>query len=144
MKIMGIDLGDSTTGISVCDDNQILASPLCIIEEKNRKKLCKKIHSLCLENSINLIVLGNPINMNGTSGKRSMIVKEFQNQLFQITKIRIILRDERLSTVFAKRCFLSANVSSRKYKKRIDAASACLILQNYLDSLKNNGFYAVK
>lgn len=138
MKIMGIDLGDSTTGISVCDENQILASPLCIIEEKNKKKLCVKIHSLCIENSIKLIVLGNPINMNGTFGKRSMMAKEFKNQLFQTTKIEIILQDERLSTVFAKRCFLSANVSSKKYKKRIDSASACLILQNYLDSIKSN------
>ena len=136
MKIMGIDLGDATTGISVCDENQILASPLCIIEEKNRKRLCEKINSLCLENSIQLIVLGNPINMDGTIGRRSMMIKEFQNQLFQKTKIKIILQDERLSTVFAKRCFLSAKVSSRRYKKRIDSASACLILQNYLDYLK--------
>ncbi len=133
---MGIDLGDSTTGIAVCDENQILASPLCIIEEKNRNKLCKKIHSICIENSIGLIILGNPINMNGTLGKRSIMVKKFQNKLFQITKIEIILQDERLSTIFAKKCFLSANVSSRKYKKRIDSASACLILQNYLDSIK--------
>lgn len=136
MRIMGIDLGDATTGISICDENQVLASPLCTIEEKNKKKLCQKIHSLCIENSIQLIVLGNPINMNGTLGKRSVIAKEFQNQLFQIAKIKIILQDERLSTVFAKRCFLSANVSSKKYKKRIDCASACLILQNYLDSLR--------
>ena len=136
MRIMGIDLGDATTGISVCDENQILAYPLCIIEEKNKNKLCEKIHSICIENSINLIILGNPINMNGTSGKRAVIVKNFQNQLFQRTKIKIILQDERLSTVLAKRCFLSANVSSKKYKKRIDSASACLILQNYLDSIK--------
>ena len=74
--------------------------------------------------------------MNGTFGQRSMMVKKFQNQLSQITKIKIILRDERLSTVFAKRYFLSANVSSKKYKKRIDSASACLILQSYLDYLR--------
>ena len=133
MIIMGIDLGDARTGISLCDKNEILTYPLCTIEEKNKNKLVEKISNLLCEKSVELVVLGYPKNMNGSIGERAKIVSKFKISLQKKIKIDVILWDERLTTVSAQRNFADANIKSKKYKKNIDSASACLILQNYLD-----------
>ena len=133
MIIMAIDLGDSHTGISLCDKNEILSYPLCTLEEKNKKNLINKILELIKEYSVEIIILGYPKNMNGSIGGKAKEILNFRNSLLKKIDIDVILWDERLTTVNAQKNFATMNIKSKKYKKNIDSASACLILQNYLD-----------
>ncbi len=141
MIIIGIDIGEARTGVAICDENQILASPLCMIEEKNKDKLAEKIIEISNLKNANKIVLGYPKNMNGTLGPSAKNAEYLQKKLKELSKnIEVILWDERLTTVCAQKNFAFLGKKSINYKKQIDKASACLILQNYLDYLKKNTF----
>lgn len=139
MIILGIDFGETRTGVAICDETQILASPLCTIQEKDKDKLAEKIIELSNLKNAKKIVLGYPKNMNGTTGKSAKNVEYLQKKLQEFSKnLEIILWDERLTTVCAQKNFMILGKKSIKYKKYIDKASACLILQNYLDYLQKN------
>ena len=138
MIIMGIDLGDAHTGISLCDFSQTLAYPLCTVNEKDENLLARKIVKITVDENVESIVLGYPRNMDGSTGDRARKVSKFKRILKKKIDMKIILWDERLTTVEAMKNFSSADIKSRDYKKKIDAASSCLILQNYLDFLKNS------
>lgn len=133
MVIMAIDLGDSRTGISLCDKNEILSYPLCTLVEKVKHKLVDKISNLAKEHSVESIILGFPRNMNGSIGNKAKEIISFKNSLLKKVKVNVILWDERLTTVSAQRNFAYMNINSKKFKKIIDSASACLILENYLE-----------
>jgi len=134
--ILGIDFGETRTGVAICDENQILASPLCTIQEKDKDKLAEKIIELSNLKNAKKIVLGYPKNMNGSIGESAKNVEYLQKKLQEFSKnLEIILWDERLTTVCAQKNFINSGKKSIKYKKYIDEASACLILQNYLDYL---------
>ncbi|MBO6126579.1 MAG: Holliday junction resolvase RuvX [Clostridia bacterium] len=136
MIILGIDFGETRTGVAICDENQILASPLCTIQEKDKDKLAEKIIELSNLKNAKKIVLGYPKNMNGSIGESAKNVEYLQKKLQEFSKnLEIILWDERLTTVCAQKNFINSGKKSIKYKKYIDEASACLILQNYLDYL---------
>ena len=144
MIIIGIDIGEARTGVAIRDENQILASPLCMIEEKNKDKLAEKIIEISNLKNANKIVLGYPKNMNGTLGPSAKNAEYLQKKLKELSKnIEVILWDERLTTVCAQKNFAFLGKKSINYKKQIDKASACLILQNYLDYLKKNTFSGV-
>ena len=134
MIILGIDLGDVRTGISL-SNTKILAFPLCTIHESNKNLLARKILELVDKYSVEKIVLGYPLNMNGSIGPRAIQVKDFQKKLSELSGKEVILWDERLSTISSQKLFSSMNIKSKNYKKNIDAAAATTILQNYLDSL---------
>lgn len=137
MIIIGIDFGEARTGVSICDENQILASPLCTIKEKDKNKLAEKIIELSNSKNAKKIVLGYPKNMNGTLGSSAKNIKYLREKLQELSKnLEIILWDERLTTICAQKNFITLGKKSINYKKNIDKASACLILQNYLDYLK--------
>lgn len=137
MIIIGIDFGEARTGVSICDENQILASPLCTIQEKNINILAKKIIELSNLKNAKKIILGYPKNMNGTIGSSAKNIKNLQKKLKKSAQnLDIILWDERLTTICAQKNFNILGKKSINYKKNIDQASACLILQNYLDYLK--------
>ncbi len=133
MVVLGVDYGDIRTGIAACDKSEILASPVCTVKETNPEKLALKIKELALERGAELIVLGNPKNMNNSEGFRSEKSKKFGLLLEEITGIPVVLRDERLSTVVASSLLHEGNVFGKKNRKVIDAASAAVILQGYLD-----------
>ena len=133
MIIMAIDLGNSRTGISLCDKSEILSYPLCTLEEKNKCELINKIYELSKKHSVESIVLGFPKNMNGSIGEKAEEIIDFRESLLKKVKINVILWDERLTTVSAQRNFVQMNINSKKSRKIIDAASACLILENYLE-----------
>ncbi len=138
MIIIGVDIGKTKTGVSICDENQILASPLCTIKEKDNDNLAKKIIEISNLKNAKKIILGYPKNMNGTLGPSAKNVEYLQKKIHKISKnLEIILWDERLTTVCAQKNFTFVGRKSIKYKDKIDKASACLILQNYLDYLKS-------
>ncbi len=137
MKILAIDLGDARTGLAVCDPLEMLASPLEVVTMHNREKLADYITGKAKEQRAELVVLGHPINMNGTLGPRSELVKEFAEMLKPLLAVPLVLWDERSTTVSATQILNETNVRGQKRKAVIDAVAAVIILDNYLAYRKN-------
>lgn len=133
MKIMSIDYGDVRTGIAISDIRGILASPLCVIKESYQPKLVDKIIELINENKIEKIVIGLPRNMDGSYGYRCDDCKSLGQAIGEKINIDIEFEDERLTTVMAHNILSDNNVRGAKRKQTVDAISAVMILQSYLD-----------
>ncbi|MCL2512479.1 MAG: Holliday junction resolvase RuvX [Oscillospiraceae bacterium] len=132
MRILAVDYGDVRTGLAVCDKNEVLASPLTVITEKNAGALAKKIALAAKENGAEAVVLGYPKNMDGSEGFRAEKCGQFKILLEKASDIPVTLWDERLSTVSAHNALSMNNVRGKKRKKIIDAVSAVIILEDYI------------
>ena len=135
MVIMSVDYGDVRTGIAVCDKMQILASPVCVITEKDREKLADKITELAKEKKVERICVGLPQNMDGSYGFRSEACREFGELLKEKTGLPVFFQNERLTTVSAHNILNSADVRGKKRKAVVDAVSAVLILEDYMRTI---------
>jgi len=135
--LLSVDLGKARTGMAICDKNMILASPLCVINEYNREKLLKSVAAKAGEVNAEQIVIGLPKNMDGSEGESALYAKDFARSLESLVIIPVVLFDERCTTMVAQRYMNETNVRGLKRKKNIDAAAAAVILQNYIDFLKN-------
>ncbi len=136
MIIMSVDYGDVRTGISVCDKNEILASPVTVITERNADVLAEKITELAKERKAELICMGLPKNMDGTEGFRADACKAFADKLHEKSGLKVVMRDERLTTVNAHNILSMNDVRGKKRKNTVDAVSAVLILEDYLSFRK--------
>lgn len=136
MKIMSIDYGDARTGIAFCDKNEILASAYTTINESYQPKLVKKIVEIIKAEQPEKIVVGLPRNMDGSYGFRADRCRELGEALSSETDIPIDFEDERLTTVIAHDILSSNNVRGKKRKNTVDAVSAVVILQSYIDKRK--------
>ena len=136
-RILGIDPGKKNIGIAICDENQKVATPLKIIKKGKFENLIKEINEIINENSIKGIIVGNPINMDGSSGKSSQSAFDFSINLSKNITIPIVMWDERLSSEgsFKMTKKLGTNVSSRV--KNLDKNAAAFILQGAIDFLSN-------
>ena len=137
MIIMAIDLGKARTGLAVCDEEEILSSPVGVIHEKDQETLTKKIIEKIEETNPQLIVVGLPKNMDGTIGDSANYAQEFANNLKVKINLPIEMWDERRTTITANEYLNNAQVSGRKKKSIIDAVSATIILESFLNSRKN-------
>ena len=136
MKIMSIDYGDARTGIAFCDKNEILASAYTTINESYQPKLVKKIVEIIEAEQPEEIVVGLPRNMDGSYGFRADRCRELAEALSSETDISIDFEDERLTTVIAHDILSENNVRGKKRKNTVDAVSAVVILQSYIDKRK--------
>ena len=136
MIVMAVDYGDARTGIAVCDKMQILASPVCVICEKDKNILAEKIKTLAIEKKAERICVGLPHNMDGSYGFRADACREFGELLSEKTGLQVVFQNERLTTVSAHNILNSADVRGKKRKAVVDAVSAVLILEDYLKTLK--------
>ena len=136
MKIMAIDLGDVRTGIAFSDITGLIAGRSFTITERNRQKLAEKICALIREEQPEQVVLGLPVNMDGSEGERAALSREFALTLEQGCGMKILLRDERGSSISANRILSDAGKKREKQRARVDAVAASIILQNYLDELR--------
>ncbi len=136
MIIMSVDYGDVRTGIAVCDKMQILASPVCVINEKNRDVLVEKIKDLALERRVERFCVGVPQNMDGSYGFRSDACRDFGALLEESTGIKVDYQNERLTTVSAHNILNDVNVRGKRRKAVVDAVSAVLILEDYMRKIK--------
>ena len=136
MVILSVDYGDTRTGVAVCDKNEILATPLCTIEEKYPPALAEKIAGLIAENRAELAVVGKPVNMDGSCGSRAEKCAEFAALLHEKCGVETVLFDERMTTMIAANSLNFTNTRGKKRKNVIDALSAQIILQDYLDARK--------
>lgn len=133
MRILGIDYGDARIGIALSDELGILASPLQTYQSQSMRKDIDYISALAKEKNCGKIVIGLPLNMNGSEGDRVSKTKSFGNVLEKVAGIPVVYKDERLTTVQVERLFEQANVKKDKRKQIVDKTAAVLILQSYLD-----------
>jgi putative Holliday junction resolvase len=136
-RIMGVDFGDARTGLALSDPSGFLASGIGCIKSNSFLKTADEVVRIAKEKGATLIVLGHPINMNGTLGPRSEKVQAFGKHLEEISGIKVELFDERLSTANAHVILNQKDTRGQKRKDIIDEMSACLILQSYLDRERN-------
>lgn len=134
---MSIDYGKARTGLAICDKEEMLAFPLDVINEKNPEILCEKISKKISENKIEKVVFGLPKNMDGSLGESAQKVKEVAEILRSKIGIEIDFWDERQTTVSAHAYLNTTNTRGKKRKSIIDAVSAVIILENYLNYRKS-------
>ena len=136
-RLLGIDPGNKNIGLAICDENKRVATPLKILQKNRFKALIDEINQIIKENQIKGIIVGNPINMDGTSGKSSQSANDFAKNLSKNVTIPISLWDERLSSEgsFKITKELGTNVSNRVNK--LDKNAAAFILQGAIDYLTN-------
>lgn len=137
MVIMAIDYGDVRTGVAICDKMEMLASPVCVIEQRNADLLIEKICSLISDYKPEMIVVGLPKNMDSSEGERAQKCKAFAQSLSEKSGIETVMRDERLSTVVAHNVLNTTNTRGKKRKAVVDQVAAVMILQDYIDFRKN-------
>jgi len=139
MPILGLDIGDKRIGIAISDKTGLIAQGLMTLERLNIEHDLSIIEDIIKSKDIDLIVIGLPLNMNGTLSKEASKVLEFKKILSSKTNLKIITYDERLSSKEAEDLLIRANISRKKRKPQIDKIAAQIILQKYLDSLHARG-----
>lgn len=138
MVIMSVDYGDARTGIAVCDRLEYLAHPVEVINQSYEPKVLDRICELISEHNPELLVVGLPKNMDASCGARAEKCVEFAKHLEEMSSIKTVTWDERLTTVEAHNYLSSNNVRGKKRKNVVDAVSAVIILQDYLDFRRNS------
>ena len=136
-RLLGIDLGTKRIGIAISDYNQKIATPLQTLDKSKQGKLIDELESVIIENDIKGIIIGNPINMDGTYGKSSQSAKDIAINISNKIDIPVSLWDERLSTVGAFNLSSELDVNVSKRERDIDKFAAAFILQGALDYLQN-------
>lgn len=131
--MMSIDYGDKRTGIAICDKRGLLASPYTVITESYQPKLIDKIVEIIASEKPEKIIIGLPRNMDGSYGYRCDECRALGDALAEKTTLEIDYEDERLTTVMAHNALSQNNVRGQKRKQTVDAVSAVMILQSYLD-----------
>ena len=134
-RLLGVDMGAKRIGVSICDENRKIATPFETIEFTNIKNLTSRFKELILENNIHAIILGLPLNMDGSEGSSAQSVKDKAKLIYKDLGIPIVLWDERLSTVGSFNLSSQLDVNVTKRVKNIDQNSASFILQGVLDYL---------
>jgi len=136
-RLLGLDLGSKRIGVSICDDKQSIATPYKTINKTNVEKLITEILAIIEENNIGGIIIGNPINMDGSVGRSSQSVKDVASNISKSVNLPICLWDERLSTTGAFNLSSQLDVNFSKRVKNIDQNAAAFILQGAIDYLNN-------
>ena len=136
-RLIGLDLGSKRIGVSICDDKQLIATPLKTINRNSLKDLVDELRLIINENDIKGIIVGNPLNMDGSSGRSAQSVKDISENIEKNLNIPICLWDERLSTVGAFNLSSQLDINVSKREKKIDENAAAFILQGALDFLNN-------
>ena len=136
-RLIGIDLGSKRIGVSICDEKQLIATPLKTINRNTLAELISELKVIIDENNIKGIVIGNPLNMDGSSGRSAQSVKDTSQKIEENINIPICLWDERLSTVGAFNLSSQLDINVSKREKKIDENAAAFILQGAIDFLNN-------
>ena len=136
-RLIGLDLGSKRIGVSICDEKQLIATPYKTINRNSLKDLIHELRLIINENNIKGIIVGNPLNMDGSSGRSAQSVKDTTENIEKNLVIPVCLWDERLSTVGAFNLSSQLDINVSKREKKIDENAAAFILQGALDFLNN-------
>lgn len=137
MVYLGLDLGSKTLGVSVSDRTGIIASSLEVLRYNDYEELLDKLDKIVEDKRVDVFVLGNPLNLNGSVSVRSEMSFEFKSILENRYNKEVVMQDERLSTVEANRMLISNDTRRKNRKKVVDKIAATIILQSYLDRRNN-------
>lgn len=137
MRYLGLDLGSKTLGMAISDVTGVIATRLDTLNfsDEDYDSLLEPLNKVVTENGIDKIVLGFPKNMDNTIGPRAEITLEFKEKIEKMLGLEVIMEDERLTSVISNQVLISANMSRKRRKKKVDGMAAVLILQSYLDKL---------
>ena len=133
MKIMAVDFGDARTGLAICDKTELLASPVGVIHEKRFEHAVEKVAAAAAENRAEAVIVGLPLNMNGSEGPRAELCRNFAEQLSSRVNVPVRMWDERSTTVTAHQILNEVNVRGKNRKAVVDTVAATVILESYLD-----------
>ena len=136
-RLIGLDLGSKRIGVSICDEKQSIATPFKTINKTNTSELIKQLQEIINEYSIKGIIIGNPINMNGSLGRSAQSVNDVSSNIDKAIDVDVCLWDERLSTVGAFNLSSQLDINVSKREKNIDQNAAAFILQGAIDFLNN-------
>jgi putative holliday junction resolvase len=135
-RMMGLDLGEKTIGVAVGDPSHMIATPITTIRRTKFTEDAKAFLKLVDERGVGGLVIGLPLNMDGSEGPRCQSVRQFANNIAKLRDLPMVFWDERLSTVAVTRDMISADLSRAKRAKIVDQSAAAFILQGAFDSLK--------
>ena len=138
MKVMAIDLGDARTGVAVSDALGMLTGSTSVIESWNKEKTAKLVAEAYRNSGAERLVMGFPRNMDGSEGLRADLYREFAAKLEELLGEKIVLWDERRTTIEAHQILSDNNYHGKKRKKTVDAVAASLILEGYLNYLRTH------
>ena len=136
-RLIGLDLGSKRIGVSICDEKQLIATPFKTINRTSAKELINELKIIIEENNVKGIIIGNPLNMDGSSSRSTQSVKDTSDNIEKSIDIPICLWDERLSTVGAFNLSSQLDINVSKREKKIDENAAAFILQGAIDFLNN-------
>ncbi|MBL6934422.1 MAG: Holliday junction resolvase RuvX [Alphaproteobacteria bacterium] len=135
-RLLGLDLGEKTIGLALCDPGLTIASPLETLRRTRFSSDVETLRALMDEHGIGALVIGLPLNMDGSEGPRCQSVRQFADNLLEKMELPIAFWDERLSTVAVTRTLLEADMSRKRRAEVVDKMAASYILQGVLDRLK--------
>lgn len=135
-KILAVDFGDTRTGLAVCDPSRLLASGIGYISPGGIEKTADAVASIAKEQTVSALIVGLPVNMDGSEGSRAARCRKFAAMVEERTALPVAMFDERMTTMTAARYLNETNTRGQKRKTVIDTLSAQIILQNALDRLK--------
>ena len=138
MKLMAVDLGDARTGLAACDRLEMLAAPLGVIQERRADRLLEQVANAVREFEIERVVIGHPVNMDGSAGDRAQKAEAFADQLRAKTGIEVVLWDERSTTVSAHQILNETDTRGKRRKAVVDEVAATLILESYMAYRRNH------
>jgi len=136
--ILGLDIGDSRTGVAISDELGIAAHPLCTIQRKSRKAVLAELQKLVTAYKVEQIVVGLPLQLDGETGAQAQKVKRFAEKLAQQVNLPIVFWDESFTTIEAAQILRRTKKRRKKRKQIIDQVAAVLILEGYLEELRNS------
>ena len=136
-RLIGLDLGSKRIGVSICDEKQLIATPYKTIHKSKNNELIEELKNIIQENDIKAIIIGYPLNMDGSLGSSAQSVNDVSKNIDKEIDIDVCLWDERLSTVGAFNLSSQLDVNVTKRVKKIDQNAAAFILQGAIDYLNN-------
>jgi putative Holliday junction resolvase len=136
--ILGLDIGDARTGVAISDELGIAAHPLCTIHRKSRKAVLAELQELVTAHKVERIVVGLPLQLDGETGTQARKVKRFAERLEQQVNLPIVFWDESFTTFEAAQILRGTKKRRKKRKQVIDQVAAVLILEGYLEELRNS------
>ena len=136
-RLIGLDLGSKRIGVSICDEKQLIATPYKTIHKSKNNELIEELKNIIQENDVKAIIIGYPLNMDGSSGSSAQSVNDVSKNIDKEIDVEVCLWDERLSTVGAFNLSSQLDINVSKREKNIDQNAAAFILQGAIDYLNN-------
>lgn len=136
-RILGLDVGETTIGLALSDVRRVIATPLSTIERKKFTKDIEQLETIISAQKICGLVIGYPVNMDGSNGPRIQSTRSFVSNLGKYFALPMLLWDERFSTMIVEKMMIEADMSRKRRAELVDKLAASYMLQGYLDKAKN-------